>query len=1178
MAKEEPNSGASWFGGRRLRIAGLVGAIFVVLAVVGYWFIVPRVADSMVRSKLASIEKRARIVADFDRVETSALEGVELHGVTVRRKETDQPFFEVDRVRAKLNLYHLLLGNPVVGDIDLGDMVLTVHRFDDGSTNIERVLRNLRGGESGDAEPTQASSEGPPGFLRYFGGEFPHASIANATLHLRSSDDAPPWPISEATVPKLEVVSSGETAKVKGKVAVTRGEGADPRWSIPKQVDFEGTARLPLGNSTGTAAFDPPLELVGLRPLRFARVGLSKLSIAKDHTLGVSGVSLAVQADRAPRSFAAVDNVSVSFESWPQGPTDLSIEKVVVEKPKVVAHVDRQHGSAVNDFNHLARAPVARHVGTRAARIARDMYLDIPEWRRPDLDGDADDEQKAEADSSDEAAQNEEDEGDSPKDEEPGLLERAKALVQRTMTAKIIPNTVEITGAEVHLTDKRRMGLMNPAAKVGLRDGSFIFRHDLEAGSVTLRTTLDAYSGESTSRGSLSAEISGNYQKGTVEGSAKIDALDLNWVSQMVGVRAARRVRGGVLKAEFETARDEDSGRHEFSGFASLENAMFAVDNIAKAPIEDLDTAYTFEGFYDPNAEMPEPEYIEWKHLDPDDVPEEGRPNDKDGSSGAGGPDAGNQPPDLTVETKGALVLTSGKAELNGVSAEFRPAIYGLDGFRHLPTRLDFEVGLQKTEVQTLFDAVPKAIRGPVDGTKMKGSFGWDFSVEIPLHNAGEMEWETKPTLERFELVELPAEVDVRILKDGFTHTIRDKTIDFERTVQIPPMRPVKAKFLVDNCELTLQDLDERRRRRGWPPTPAPSALAPQTPGSVLQSPQVWATDAAEGLAAAKPWEPGASLTNIQTDDIPPGRKPIPYARKKIRESLENDAGTERGTTTVRTESSSKDDNGPGKFLAPFGKNKQTGGGEEKKGQTDQPLDKSIFVKKKGKLRLHPYGIYVYVPLHHMSKWLPRAIMTTEDNSFFGHDGFNWFALEESVEDNVDAGGFVRGGSTVSMQLVKNVFLSFDKVLARKIREAFLVWLMEEVVDVPKARILEMYFNIIEFGPGIFGIHDASVHYFGKRPDELTLSEVLWLVSIVPNPKEYHRYYERGKITDAWFDTITTYAEIMQSRERATAKDVETVKNNRPTFYKPKPGGPQLRPIHKRSKTPTLEDFSKIFQ
>ena len=145
-----------------------------------------------------------------------------------------------------------------------------------------------------------------------------------------------------------------------------------------------------------------------------------------------------------------------------------------------------------------------------------------------------------------------------------------------------------------------------------------------------------------------------------------------------------------------------------------------------------------------------------------------------------------------------------------------------------------------------------------------------------------------------------------------------------------------------------------------------------------------------------------------------------------------------------------------------------------------------------------PYGPYVYVPLHHISPWIPRAILTTEDNSFFKHDGFNRTALRASIERNLDRGDFVRGASTISMQLVKNVFLTREKVIARKVQEAILVWLMESVVRVPKARLLEIYLNVIEFAPGVFGVHDAAVHYFGKRPDELTLAECAWLVTIVP--------------------------------------------------------------------------------
>jgi membrane peptidoglycan carboxypeptidase len=119
---------------------------------------------------------------------------------------------------------------------------------------------------------------------------------------------------------------------------------------------------------------------------------------------------------------------------------------------------------------------------------------------------------------------------------------------------------------------------------------------------------------------------------------------------------------------------------------------------------------------------------------------------------------------------------------------------------------------------------------------------------------------------------------------------------------------------------------------------------------------------------------------------------------------------------------------------------------------------------------------------------------------------------------------------------------------------------MERIVDVPKPRILELYFNVIEFGPRIYGIHQASVHYFGKRPEDLSLTESVFLVSLVPDPKEYHRFYEDGEITDSWFESLMTYIEIMEDRGRATAEDVERARDDRPSFYKPAPEEPRLRP------------------
>jgi membrane peptidoglycan carboxypeptidase len=120
---------------------------------------------------------------------------------------------------------------------------------------------------------------------------------------------------------------------------------------------------------------------------------------------------------------------------------------------------------------------------------------------------------------------------------------------------------------------------------------------------------------------------------------------------------------------------------------------------------------------------------------------------------------------------------------------------------------------------------------------------------------------------------------------------------------------------------------------------------------------------------------------------------------------------------------------------------------------------------------------------------------------------------------------------------------------------------MESVVEIPKTRIMEVYLNVIEFGPGIFGIHEAAVHYFGKRPDALTLGEVAWLVSIIPGPKKFHTYWERGAITPQYFTRMKRYVQAMYNRGRITEEELNEALLTIPEFYKPGPDEPLLRPV-----------------
>jgi hypothetical protein len=142
-----------------------------------------------------------------------------------------------------------------------------------------------------------------------------------------------------------------------------------------------------------------------------------------------------------------------------------------------------------------------------------------------------------------------------------------------------------------------------------------------------------------------------------------------------------------------------------------------------------------------------------------------------------------------------------------------------------------------------------------------------------------------------------------------------------------------------------------------------------------------------------------------------------------------------------------------------------------------------------------------FTPLNQISRNFINAVLTAEDPSFFKHKGFVEESIRKSIVVNFKENRFVRGGSTISMQLVKNVFLSRQKTLARKVEEILIVWLIENNRLVSKNRMLEVYFNIIEMGQNIYGIGEASRQYFGKSPADLSVGEGIFLANIVPRPK-----------------------------------------------------------------------------
>ncbi|KIO50580.1 transglycosylase domain-containing protein [Flavobacterium hibernum] len=156
-----------------------------------------------------------------------------------------------------------------------------------------------------------------------------------------------------------------------------------------------------------------------------------------------------------------------------------------------------------------------------------------------------------------------------------------------------------------------------------------------------------------------------------------------------------------------------------------------------------------------------------------------------------------------------------------------------------------------------------------------------------------------------------------------------------------------------------------------------------------------------------------------------------------------------------------------------------------------------------------------YTPLDQISPYLRKSVLTTEDPSFFSHRGFINEAFKQSIIKNIKTKKFSRGASTISMQLIKNVFLTREKTLSRKLEEILLVYILENNRIASKERMLEVYFNIIEWGPNVYGIGEASHFYFQKRPADLTLNECLFLATIIPKPRKFmYQFNDQGNLKD----------------------------------------------------------------
>ncbi|HPD64209.1 MAG TPA: biosynthetic peptidoglycan transglycosylase [Bacteroidia bacterium] len=184
-----------------------------------------------------------------------------------------------------------------------------------------------------------------------------------------------------------------------------------------------------------------------------------------------------------------------------------------------------------------------------------------------------------------------------------------------------------------------------------------------------------------------------------------------------------------------------------------------------------------------------------------------------------------------------------------------------------------------------------------------------------------------------------------------------------------------------------------------------------------------------------------------------------------------------------------------------------------------------------------------FTNIDQISPYLKKAVLYSEDGAFYYHAGFIEEAIREAIITNIKHRRFVRGGSTITMQFVKNMFLNSKKVMTRKIEEIIITWLIERYRLLPKDRIFEIYLNFIEWGPNVYGVGEASDFYFHKKPSQINLDEAIFMAGIIPRPTSFMWVFDnQGKLKSFFVSHCRFVAGRMLKKEAITQEEYDNFK------------------------------------
>jgi len=216
-------------------------------------------------------------------------------------------------------------------------------------------------------------------------------------------------------------------------------------------------------------------------------------------------------------------------------------------------------------------------------------------------------------------------------------------------------------------------------------------------------------------------------------------------------------------------------------------------------------------------------------------------------------------------------------------------------------------------------------------------------------------------------------------------------------------------------------------------------------------------------------------------------------------------------------------------------------------------------------------GSKTYVPLDHISKHLQNAVILTEDSTFYQHNGFDQEGIERCYEKFKEQNKIVCGGSTITQQLAKNMFLSRNKTFVRKGIEALITIEIEKTLT--KKEILERYLNVVQFGKNIFGVKQAAQTYFKKSPANLTVLESAFLAMVLPNPEKYSQSYYRKDLTRFARRRLSQIINHSYQYKRISADDYLAAMDGLDSFLK---GGKVVAQPKEQVEELTVEDLETM--